>query len=89
VTIEGIGTLETLNAVQQAFVDHDVVQCGMCFPGMVMTLTHFLNDNPTPTRSDVKVALTGNICRCTGYERIIDAVMSLQTATLAASDATP
>jgi carbon-monoxide dehydrogenase small subunit len=89
VTIEGIGTLETLNAVQQAFVDHDVVQCGMCFPGMVMTLTHFLNDNPTPTRSDVKVALTGNICRCTGYERIIDAVMSLQTATLAASEATP
>jgi len=76
VTIEGIGDVETLNPVQQAFVDHDVVQCGMCFPGMVMTLTHFLERNSKPSRDDVKSALAGNICRCTGYERIIDAVMS-------------
>jgi len=77
-TIEGVGNVEHLNPVQQVFEDYDVVQCGMCFPGMVMTLTSFLKDNPTPSRSEVKDAMTGNICRCTGYERIIDAVMSMQ-----------
>lgn len=77
-TIEGVGDVEHLNPVQQVFEDHDVVQCGMCFPGMVMTLTAFLKDNPAPSRSQVKDAMTGNICRCTGYERIIDAVMSIQ-----------
>ena len=80
-TIEGIGDVETLNPIQQAFIDFDVVQCGMCFPGMVMTLTHFMNENPRPDRGAVKAALTGNICRCTGYERIIDAVMSLHNCT--------
>ncbi len=79
-TIEGVGDVENLNPVQQIFEDHDVVQCGMCFPGMVMTLTSFLENNPAPSRSEVKDAMTGNICRCTGYERIIDAVMSLQEA---------
>lgn len=79
-TVEGLSGPETLTPVQQAFVDHDVVQCGMCFPGMVMSLTHFLTTCPTPSRDEVKSALTGNICRCTGYERIIDAVMSMQDA---------
>lgn len=78
-SIEGMGTAEALTPVQQAFVDFDVVQCGMCFPGMVMTLSRFLEQTPRPTRDEVKSALTGNICRCTGYERIIDAVMSLST----------
>ena len=78
VTIEGLAHFETPNPVQQAFVDHDVVQCGMCFPGMVITLTAFLETNPAPTREDVKAALVGNICRCTGYERIVDAVLSIQ-----------
>ena len=78
VTIEGLAPFETPNRVQQAFLDHDVVQCGMCFPGMVMTLTNFLEGNSTPTRDEIKTALVGNVCRCTGYERIIDAMMSLQ-----------
>lgn len=77
ITVEGLGSPETLNPVQQAFIDHDVVQCGMCFPGMVVTLSDFLRSNTTPTRDEVKVALTGNLCRCTGYERIIDAVMAI------------
>ena len=77
-TIEGAATGGELNPVQQAFEDHDVVQCGMCFPGMVMTFTHLLKLNPKPSRDEVKSAMTGNICRCTGYERIIDAVMSIQ-----------
>ena len=77
VTIEELAPFDAPNPVQQAFLDHDVVQCGMCFPGMVVTLTKFLEARPAPTRSEIKAALVGNICRCTGYERIIDAVMSL------------
>jgi aerobic carbon-monoxide dehydrogenase small subunit len=64
-----------LQNLQAAFEAADVVQCGMCFPGMVMSLTPFLRDNPDADRAEVKAAMTGNICRCTGYERIIDAVM--------------
>lgn len=79
ITIEGLSSPETLNPVQQAFIDHDVVQCGMCFPGMVVTLSDFLKRNTTPTRDEVKAALTGNLCRCTGYERIVDAVMAVAT----------
>ena len=52
------------------------LQCGMCFPGMLMTLTRFLEDARDPTREDVKAALVGNLCRCTGYERIIDAALA-------------
>ena len=81
VTVEGIAPWGQPNAVQQALLDHDVVQCGMCFPGMVMTLTHLIDTTPAPTRDEVKSALVGNICRCTGYERIIDAVMSLAPST--------
>lgn len=79
VTVEGLAAPGTFNRVQQAFIDHDVVQCGMCFPGMVMTLTEFLDQEPNPDRAQVKAALVGNICRCTGYERIIDAVLSIKT----------
>lgn len=85
VTIEGLAPFETPNPVQQALIDHDVVQCGMCFPGMVMTLTNYLEGNPAPGRDDVKAVLAGNVCRCTGYERIIDAVMSLSEATRVSS----
>ena len=77
-TIEGVGSIEKLNPIQQALEDHDVVQCGMCFPGMVMTFTSFFKSNPNPTRNDVKAAMSGNICRCTGYERIVDALLSIQ-----------
>lgn len=78
-TVEGLSAPDALNPVQQAFIDHDVVQCGMCFPGMVVTLSDLLKANTTPSRAEVKAALTGNLCRCTGYERIIDAVLSLST----------
>lgn len=77
-TIEGISSLESFTPVQSAFVEHDVVQCGMCFPGIVMSMTEFLKRNPTPSRFEVKMAMVGNICRCTGYEQIVDAVMSIQ-----------
>ncbi len=87
VTIEGIAPPEELNPVQRAFLEHDVVQCGMCFPGMVITLTDFLRRNAAPTRSGIKEALSGNMCRCTGYERIIDAVMSIRETETPAAEA--
>lgn len=77
-TIEGLSSPGKLNGLQAAFAEFDVVQCGMCFPGMVVSLTAFLQTNATPSRAEVKAAMVGNTCRCTGYERIIDAVMSLQ-----------
>ncbi|PSS60549.1 (2Fe-2S)-binding protein [Ensifer sp. NM-2] len=83
-SIEGLGIEGEVTPLQQILEDHDVVQCGMCFPGMVMTLTAYLKDNPAPTRDEIKQALVGNICRCTGYERIIDAVLSLTNGVEAA-----
>jgi len=75
-TIEGLGIAGDVTPLQQTLEDHDVVQCGMCFPGMVMSMTAFLTRNPHATRAELKEAMTGNICRCTGYERIIDAILS-------------
>ena len=74
-TIEGLGRDGEPTPLQQALEAQDVVQCGMCFPGMVVTLTAFLAAEPDATRDEIKRALVGNICRCTGYERIIDAAL--------------
>ena len=76
-TVESLAIDGVLSPVQQAMEQADAVQCGMCFPGMMMTLTHFLSHARAPSRDEIKAALTGNICRCTGYERIVDAVYSL------------
>jgi carbon-monoxide dehydrogenase small subunit len=76
-TVESLAQDDALSPLQQAMKQHDAVQCGMCFPGMLMTLTSFLARNANPTRDDIKAALVGNICRCTGYERIVDAALSL------------
>jgi carbon-monoxide dehydrogenase small subunit len=67
-----------LSSLQQALQGRDAVQCGMCFPGIVMTLTAFLERTGSPSRDDIRAALAGNICRCTGYERIIEAAFSLR-----------
>jgi aerobic carbon-monoxide dehydrogenase small subunit len=77
-TIEGFSEPDEPHRLQEIFKEHDVVQCGMCFPGMVMSLSKFLEENPSPSRDDVKRGMVGNMCRCTGYERIIDAVLALQ-----------
>jgi len=76
VTIEGLGSPEKLHPVQQAFVDNDALQCGYCTPGMVMTATGLLMENPTPTRSEIIDAMEENFCRCGTYTRIIDAIQS-------------
>lgn len=77
VTIEGLGHEGDLSPLQQALEEHDAVQCGMCFPGMIMSLTKVLEENPKATRDEIKRGLAGNVCRCTGYERIIDAALTL------------
>jgi carbon-monoxide dehydrogenase small subunit len=74
-TIEGQADGERLSDVQQAFVDGFATQCGFCTPGMIMSATALLDRNPDPTRQDVIEAICGNVCRCTGYEPIINAVL--------------
>jgi carbon-monoxide dehydrogenase small subunit len=79
-TVESLAQDNVLSPLQQAMEDHDAVQCGMCFPGMLISLTSFLERVPNPSREEIKKALVGNICRCTGYERIVDAAFSLAAA---------
>jgi aerobic carbon-monoxide dehydrogenase small subunit len=74
VTIEGLVSEGTLHPVQQAFVERGAVQCGFCTPGMVLSSKALLDRSPTPTDDEIKAALAGNFCRCTGYAKIIDAV---------------
>ena len=73
-TVEGLNVNGTLTDVQEAFITEGAVQCGFCTPGLVMAVHHLLDENPSPTELEVKEALSGNICRCTGYGRIFAAV---------------
>ena len=73
-TIEGIGTADEPHPLQQAFIDAGAIQCGYCTPGMVLTTIALLNVNPNPSEEEIRVALSGNLCRCTGYEKIVEAV---------------
>jgi len=73
-TVEGLGTPENLHPIQEAFWEAHGLQCGFCTPGFLMTLVPFLKENPNPTREDIRTAISGNICRCTGYQHIIEAV---------------
>lgn len=73
-TVEGLSDGEKLHVLQQAFIDHGAVQCGFCTPGMLLSAKALLDKNPQPTREEIKVAISGNVCRCTGYTKIVDAV---------------
>lgn len=73
-TVEGLTTTETPNDIQQAFVTEGAVQCGFCTPGLIVAVHHLLETNSSPSEIEVKEALSGNICRCTGYGRIFSAV---------------
>ena len=74
-TVEGLGTEDALHPLQAAFCAHHGLQCGFCTPGMLTTLEEFLRDRPDPTEEEVRVAISGNLCRCTGYDSIGAAAM--------------
>jgi carbon-monoxide dehydrogenase small subunit len=79
-TIEGLARSDGLHPVQQAFIDHGSIQCGFCTPGMIMMAKALLDENPNPTIQEVKEGIGGNLCRCTGYVKIIDGVMAAAAA---------
>ena len=76
ITIEGLETDGELHPLQRAFVEKGAVQCGFCSPGMILTAKTLLDKNPNPTRAEIRRAIAGNMCRCTGYQQIVDAVES-------------
>jgi len=73
-TVEGLGTMDELHPLQEAFRETHGVQCGFCTPGFLMTLVPYLEENPDPTEAEIREAISGNLCRCTGYQHIVDAV---------------
>lgn len=73
-TVEGLGTIDDLHPIQQAFWEAHGLQCGFCTPGFLTTLVPFLEKNPDPSEEEIRDAISGNLCRCTGYQHIVDAV---------------
>ena len=74
-TIEGVAQASNLHAVQQAFIDHGGAQCGICTPGMVLAAINLLDRNPSPSESEIRTGLAGNLCRCTGYMKIFESIV--------------
>lgn len=79
-TVEGLGKDGRLHPIQQAFVDHGAVQCGYCTPGVLLSAVALLEQNPHPTDDEIRRAISGNLCRCTGYLKIIDAIRAVADA---------
>ena len=75
-TVEGLATAGTLHPVQQQFLEHAALQCGFCTPGLLMAAKDLLDRNPDPSESEIRFALAGNLCRCTGYDKIVRAVQA-------------
>lgn len=79
-TIEGLEKSDgTLHPIQQAFIDHGAIQCGFCTPGMVLSAKALLDENPRPTEIEVRQGIAGNLCRCTGYQKIVEAILSVSS----------
>ena len=73
-TIEGVETEDGLHPIQQAFVDNGAIQCGYCTPGMILSAKSLLDRNPHPDENEIRTAISGNLCRCTGYQKIVEAI---------------
>ena len=80
-TIEGLQKNETLHPLQEAFIKYGAIQCGFCSPGMILTAKALLDQNPFPSEDQIREALAGNLCRCTGYSKIIEAIKSVSERT--------
>lgn len=80
-TIEGLMENEKLHPIQEAFIKHNALQCGFCTPGLILSAKALLDSNPNPTTEDIKVAISGNLCRCTGYQQVIDAIKEVAEKT--------
>jgi carbon-monoxide dehydrogenase small subunit len=77
-TVEGIGSRESLHPLQKSFIDHGAIQCGFCTPGILVSSKALLDKNSNPTREEIKEAISGHLCRCTGYHQIIEAIEALK-----------
>ena len=77
ITIEGLRQGETLHPLQNSFIQHGAIQCGMCTPGMILSAKALLDENPHPAEIEVRRAISGNLCRCTGYVKIVDAILAV------------
>ena len=77
ITIEGLKPPQGLHPLQQAFVEKGAIQCGFCSPGMLLSASSLLKQNPNPTEEEIRTALSGNLCRCTGYQKIVEAIQSI------------
>jgi carbon-monoxide dehydrogenase small subunit len=73
-TVEGLGSRDSLHPLQRSFVEHGAIQCGFCTPGMLMSAKALLDHHPHPSKEEVKEAISGNLCRCTGYQQIVEAI---------------
>jgi carbon-monoxide dehydrogenase small subunit len=76
-TVKSLGSWDKMHPLQQAFVDYEALQCGFCTPGMLMSAKALLDANPKPTREEIREAISGNLCRCTGYQKIVDAIEAI------------
>lgn len=76
-TIEGVADGDNLHPIQQSFIENGAIQCGFCTPGMILTAKTFLEENPSPTELEVRKAIAGNLCRCTGYDKIVKSILAV------------
>jgi len=78
-TIEGLAQNGELHPIQKSFIEHGAIQCGFCTPGMILSAKALLDENPTPSEEEIRGAIAGNLCRCTGYAKIVDAILSFSS----------